>query len=136
MPVFFASATLLGKARRDDDGVSDADVSALLQRAKHRARGNDDDREIDRVANIRDRFVAFQPVDIAVVRIDRIDFSRIFVLAQHRQQPPRNLLMIARRPDQGDAFRREETVERVRHWGWSWFSVMAGLDPAIHVFLA
>src|SRR6185369_12331166 len=105
----------LGKARGNDDGVLDAYGRALLQRAKYRARRDNDDGEIDRRTHVRDRFVAFDAVDIGVVRIDRIDLSGIVVLAQHREQPPRNLLEIARGPDQRDAFRREKTVERMRH---------------------
>src|SRR6478752_4159969 len=110
-----AVAALLGKARGNDDGVLDAYGRALLQRAKYRARRDNDDSEIDRRTHVRDRFVAFDAVDIGVVRIDRIDLSGILVLAQHREQPPRNLLEVARGPDQRDAFRREKTVERMRH---------------------
>src|SRR6185437_14481251 len=61
------------------------------------------------------------------VRIDRINLARIFVLAQHRQQPTGNLLLVSRGADQGDAFRREERVERMRHgvsfcycWAVTW----------------
>src|SRR6185437_14267806 len=49
--------------------------------------------------------------------------------------------MIARRPDQRDAAGREEGIERMRHANVSSFYcsvpsfVMAGLVPAIHVFL-
>ncbi len=87
MPVRFASAddgvlhrgavaALLGKSRRDDHRVPDAGGGALLERAEHRARRNDDDGEIDRLADIGDRRIAFQPVDIAVVGIDRIELAR------------------------------------------------------------
>ncbi len=114
-----AVAALLGKARRDDDGVLDAGGGALLERTEHRLGRNDDDGEIDRLPDVGDRGKAFQPVDIAVIGIDRINFSGKFVLAQHRQQPPRNLLQIARGADQRDAVGREEDVERVRHWGTS-----------------
>jgi hypothetical protein len=113
MPVFLAA--LFRKPRGDDHCVPDAGGSALLKRAEHRARGNDDDGEIDRLADIGNRGIAFQPVNIAVVRIDRIKLARKIVLAQHRQQPARDFLEVARGPDQGDAFGREERIERMRH---------------------
>ena len=122
MPARFAIATILsavaaflGKAGGDDHGVLDADGRTPLQRAHHGAGGNDDDGEIDRRADLGDGLVAFEPVDIRIVRIDRVKLARIFVLAQHRQQPPRNLFQIARGADQRDAGGREETVERVGH---------------------
>src|SRR5579863_205401 len=43
-----AVAALLGKSRRDDHRVLDAGGDALLERAEHGARRNDDDGEIDR----------------------------------------------------------------------------------------
>src|SRR5205807_3970071 len=108
-------APLFGKARRYDHRVPHAGGGALLERVEHRAGRNDDDGEIDRRADISDRPVAFQPIDIVVVRIDRIKLAGIVVLAQHRQQPAWDLLLVPRRADQGNTLRREETVERVRH---------------------
>ena len=105
-----AVAALLRKPRGNDDGIPDADCGALFERAEHGVSGDDDDGEIDRLSDLGDRFVASEPIDIAVVRIDRIDSSGKFILAQHRQQPPRDLLEIARRPDQRDAVGREERV--------------------------
>ena len=124
MPVLLASATmasciadavaaLLGKSRRDDHRVPDTGGGALFERTDHRVRRDDDDGEIDRLPDIGDRRKTFQPVDIAVIGIDRIKPARKFVLAQHRQQPARDLFMIAGGADQGDAFWREERVERV-----------------------
>jgi len=95
----------------------------LLERREHRAGGNDDDGEIDRRADIGDRRVTFQPVDIAVVRVDRIEFSGIVVLAQHRQQPPRDFLQVARGADQRDTAGDEEAVERMRHGGRSHYFI-------------
>ena len=100
-----AVAALLGESRRDDHRVLDAHGGALLERAEHRARRDDDDGEVDRLPDIRDRGVAFQPVDIAVIGIDRIDLAGKLILAQHRQQPARDLLQITRGADQGDAGR-------------------------------
>jgi len=76
-------AALFGKARRYDHRVLDARGGALLERGKHRAGRNDDDGEIDRRADISNRPVAFQPIDIVVVRIDRVKLAGIVVLAQH-----------------------------------------------------
>src|ERR1019366_9043635 len=64
-----------------------------------------------RLPDRRDRRVAFQPVDIAVIGIDRIEPAGKFVLAQHRQQPARDFLQIARSADQSDTVGREEGVE-------------------------
>ena len=47
-----AVAALLGKSRRDDHRVFDAGAGALLERAEHRACGNDYNGEIDRLADI------------------------------------------------------------------------------------
>ena len=110
-----AVAALLGKSRRDDHRIPDAGGGAFLERAEHRARRNDDDGEIDRLPDRGDRRIAFQPIDIAVIGIDRVELAGKFVLAQHRQQPARDFLLIARCADQGDAIRREERVERMRH---------------------
>ena len=108
-----AVAALLGESRRDDHRIPDADGGAFPERAENRARRNDDDGKIDRLPDRRDRRIAFQPVDIAVIWIDRIELARKFVLAQHRQQPARDFLQIARRADQGDARGREERIERI-----------------------
>ena len=126
MPVFFASATMASciaalsppSSAKPDEMITaflTPDGGALLERAEHRAGRNDDDGEVDRLPDLRDRRIAFQPVDIAVIGIDRIDLARKLILAQHRQQPARDLLQIARGADQGDAVRREERVERMRH---------------------
>jgi len=80
-----ANAALLGETRRYDHRVLDADGGALLKRAEHRARRNDDDGKVDRLPDISDRGKAFQAVDIAVIGIDRIELSGKRVLAQHRQ---------------------------------------------------
>ncbi|MGY2939778.1 hypothetical protein ACVWZ6_009380 [Bradyrhizobium sp. GM6.1] len=87
----------------------------MFERGEHRAGGDEDDCEIDRRADVGDRFVANEAVDLGVVRVHRIDFSGILVLAQHRQQAPRNLLVIARSTDQRDAGGCKEAVERMRH---------------------
>src|SRR5262249_13199475 len=128
---------LLGKAGGNDHGILDADISALLQRAHDGTGRNDDDCEIDGRADLGDGLEALQPVDIAVVRIDRIDPARIFVLAQHRQQAAGNLGEVARGADQRDAFGCEEAVERMRHAGRVLFVLvmpvktwMAGSSPA------
>src|SRR5689334_12348977 len=84
--------------------------------------------------------MAWQPVDIAIVRIDRIDLARIVVLAQHCQEAPRDLVLVARRADQRDAFGRKEAVEGMRHAGMALFllSVVRHCEErseaAIHIF--
>ena len=120
-----AVAALLGKSRRDDHRVLDAGGGALLERAKNGPRRNDDDGEVDRLPDIGDRGKTFQAIDIAVIGIDRINLSRKSVLAQHRQQPARDFLLIARCADQRDAAGGEEAVERVRHSGWSFYCCLA-----------
>ncbi len=110
-----AVAALLRESRGDDHRVLDANGCTLFERAEDGAGGNDDDRKVDRLPDVSDRGKAFQPVDIAVIRIDRIEFSGKSVLAQHRQQPTRNFLQIARGADQRDAVGRKEGVERMRH---------------------
>ncbi len=113
-----AVAALLGKAGGDDHGILHANIRALLKRREHTARGDHDDRKVDGDGDVGDGFEAGEPVDVVVVRIDGIDVSGEFVLAQHCQEPPRDLLMIPRGADQCDAPRREERVERVGH---RWF---------------
>ena len=87
MPVFFASATMASciavlsppSSAKPDEMITAflTPTAAHCSSAPSTARaGNDDDGEIDRLADIRDRRIAFQPVDIAVIRIDRIESCR------------------------------------------------------------
>jgi hypothetical protein len=81
-------AAFLGKAGGDDDGVFDAERRALLKRAEHDTRRNDHDGEIDRLPDGCDGRIAREPIDIRIVRIDRIDRAGELVLAQKGRSRP------------------------------------------------
>ena len=76
MPVRFASATIascIAALSPPSSANPEEMITAfftpsgrtLFERTEHRARGNDDDRKIDRRTDIGDRFVAMKAVDLA-----------------------------------------------------------------------
>jgi hypothetical protein len=107
-------AALLGKARRDDDGIGDAGRRAFRERRQHRVGRNDDKCEIDRRSDGGDRRKAAKARDLGIARIDRIEVPGIAVHAQKIEEQAPDLGALGRGPDNGDRLRRKEAMKRMR----------------------
>ena len=104
----------IGKTRTKMIDVLRHQHAARSPQLQHRFRWDDNDGEIDRLADHCNRRIAGQAINIRIVRIDRIDRAGKLVLAQKgQQQPEGNLGPVARGADNGDAGGGEKTVKRM-----------------------
>ncbi len=105
---------LFGKARADHDGGPDSSLAALLECFDDMRRRYQDDGEIDRLRQHRDRRIGAQPEHLALAAGHRKDPAVITMADQRVRQPATQSLGIGRGADDRDAVGREEGPE-IRH---------------------
>ena len=105
---------LFGKTGADHDGGPDSSLTALLERLDDMRRRHQDDREIDRLRERRDRRVGTQPEHLALAAGHREDPAVITMADQRVRQPATQSLGIGRGADDRDAVGREEGPQ-IRH---------------------
>ena len=96
---------LFGKARADHDGGPDSSQTALLEGLDDMRRRHQDDREIHRLGQRRDRRIGPQPQHLALAAGHRKDPAVIAMADQRVRQPAAQGLGIGRSADNGNAVR-------------------------------
>ena len=110
-----AFAARLGEARRDDDERADAGLERLLCRVEHQLARQADDREVDRLRDLRHRAVAVDAGDGVAVAVHRVHGAGEVAGEDVAEELAADRAAALRGADDGDGARPEERLERGAH---------------------
>ena len=112
--VLFAFNSLrpaFAEASAEDHGEGHSLFSAHLEHRQYALRRNADHDEIDVVGDLRHRSIAFQPIELSILRVDRKYLSSVAILQKRadclRTRPPG----VVRHADHGNRSWLEEVLE-------------------------